>query len=193
MRLKVVFINNMDSFVYNLVDYVVRVSDSKVIVVDNSITLDGIEEIAPNRIVVSPGPGHPRDAGNVIPIIQNFYLEIPILGVCLGNQAVYEAFGGRVERMESGPVHGKASYIYHDGEGIFRGVANPFLGARYHSLEAKTNIIPRCLKMTARTRDGAVMGIRHVSARVDGVQFHPESIITQHGLRILKNFIYQKS
>ena len=187
------FINNRDSFVYNLVDYVVRISDSKVIVVDNSISLKEIEEIAPNRIVVSPGPGHPRETGNVIPMIQNFYLEIPILGVCLGSQAVYEAFGGRVDRMDSGPVHGKASYIYHDGRGIFQGVENPFLAARYHSLEAKAESLPDCLETTAKTRDGGLMGIRHVSARVDGVQFHPESIITQHGLRIIKNFIYQKN
>lgn len=190
--MRVMFINNKDSFVYNLVDYVLRVSDSKVTIVDNSVTLAEVEEIAPDRIIISPGPGHPRDTGNVVSLIQRFYEEIPILGVCLGHQAIYEAFGGRVGRAKVGPVHGKASRIYHDGQRIYRDVVNPFEATRYHSLEGKAESMPRCLKMTAKTIDGVIMGIRHRSAPVEGVQFHPESIITKQGLRILSNFIRQE-
>jgi anthranilate synthase component 2/para-aminobenzoate synthetase component 2 len=189
---RVVFINNKDSFVYNLVDYVLRVSEAKVIVMDNSITLREMEETKPDRIVISPGPGCPRNAGNIIPIIQHFYEETPILGVCLGHQAIYEAFGGRVDRAEVGPVHGKPSLIYHDGRRIYRGVPSPFEAARYHSLEVKTHTIPPSLSVVAKASDGTVMGIRHRSAPLEGVQFHPESIITREGLKIVDNFIKQR-
>ncbi|NIM44501.1 MAG: aminodeoxychorismate/anthranilate synthase component II [Nitrososphaeria archaeon] len=189
--MRILFINNKDSFVYNLVDYVMRVSKSKVTIVDNSITLMEVEEIAPDRIIISPGPGHPRDTGMVIPLIKHFYEEIPILGVCLGHQAIFEAFGGRVERAKVGPVHGKVSMIHHDGKRIYRNADNPFEATRYHSLEGRHDSMPQCLKVTATVPDGTIMGIRHLSAPMEGVQFHPESIITMQGLKILRNFVYQ--
>lgn len=186
---KILFINNRDSFVWNLVDYV-SIYEPDTIVVPNTITLQKIEKINPDAIVISPGPGHPankRDIGSCIEVIQEFGKDIPILGVCLGHQAINVAFGGTVSHSKSGPIHGKTSKIFHDGIGIYNGLPNPLIGGRYHSLAAE--IIPEDLKITARAEDGIIMGLRHKKYLIEGVQFHPESVLTRYGLKIIENFL----
>ncbi|MHA1143137.1 MAG: anthranilate synthase component II [Candidatus Helarchaeota archaeon] len=187
---KVLFINNHDSFVYIIVDYFLQ-NDCKTIVVDNSISIKEVREIDPDRIVISPGPGHPAsDTGNCLEIIKEFGTKqnIPILGVCLGLQAIVEAFGGTIERARVGPVHGMISMIHHDGETIFRDIPNPFPATRYHSLAARA--VPIELEVTAKADDGTIMGIRHEKFRIEGVQFHPESILTRpHGMKMIQNFL----
>jgi anthranilate synthase/aminodeoxychorismate synthase-like glutamine amidotransferase len=186
--LKVLVINNKDSFVYILVDYVAQ-QKCKVVVVENTVPLEEIEKINPDRIIISPGPGHPRDStGNVIPIIRKFSY-IPTLGVCLGHEAVVEAFGGIISNAAVGPRHGKVSLIYHDGRTIFTGLPNPFAATRYHSLSAVPDSIPSCLEVSAKAEDNTIMGVRHRKYPVEGVQFHPESILTSVGLKIIKNFL----
>jgi anthranilate synthase/aminodeoxychorismate synthase-like glutamine amidotransferase len=185
---RVLFINNKDSFVYILVDYVAQLG-SQVVVVDNSISLEEVEKLRPDKLVISPGPGHPRrSTGNVIPIIRS-HPTIPMLGVCLGHQAIVEAFGGRVDRAPVGPMHGKTSHIYHDGRTIFRGLENPFESTRYHSLTAVPEALPEVLKVSAKAEDKTIMGVRHSEHPIEGVQFHPESILTEDGIRIIKNFL----
>jgi anthranilate synthase component 2 len=190
--MKVLVIDNIDSFVWNLVQYVGTLG-YKVKLVDNKITLEEIKKINPDRIIISPGPKTPKEAGNCIKIIQE--VEIPILGVCLGHQCIVEAFGGEVGRADR-VMHGKASLIEHDGEGIFKDIPNPFYGGRYHSLIAKE--VPKELKITAKSLDDSyVMGVRHKKLPIEGVQFHPESILTESnklkfpdlGLKLIKNFI----
>jgi anthranilate synthase component 2 len=190
--MKVLVIDNIDSFVWNLVQYVGTLG-YKVKLVDNKITLDEIKKINPDRIIISPGPKTPKEAGNCIKIIQE--AEIPILGVCLGHQCIVEAFGGEVGRADR-VMHGKASLIEHDGEGIFKDIPNPFYGGRYHSLIAKE--VPKELKITAKSLDdNYVMGVRHKKLPIEGVQFHPESILTESnklkfpdlGLKLIKNFV----
>jgi anthranilate synthase/aminodeoxychorismate synthase-like glutamine amidotransferase len=155
---------------------------------NDKVSLDEIKKMAPSRIVISPGPGRPVDAGMSKDIIRNFYKEIPILGVCLGHQCIGEVFGAEV--INSGVViHGKTSKIYHDGKSIFTGVENPFEAARYHSLILKKDTIPSSLEVTAHTEDGIIMGVRHKNYKLEGIQFHPESFLTPVGLKILKNFI----
>jgi len=186
--MKVLFINNRDSFVYILVDYVAQLG-SEVVVVDNSIKPREVKDIRPDKIVISPGPGHPRKStGNVIPIIQS-YSEVPMLGVCLGHQSIAEAFKGRVERAPVGPRHGKISLIHHDGRTIFRGLPNPLEAVRYHSLTILPASLPDALELSARADDGTIMGIRHKTYPLEGVQFHPESVLTEDGIRIIKNFL----
>jgi len=187
---KILFINNNDSFVYIIVDYVLQ-NDCKTIVVENTISLEEVRKINPDKIIISPGPGHPsKDTGNVIPIIKEFGIKekIPILGVCLGLQAMVEAFGGKVDRSEVGPVHGMVSMINHDEKTIYNNIRNPFPATRYHSLAAKT--VPDELEVTATAEDGTIMGVRHKNLKIEGVQFHPESILTiPNGMRIIKNFL----
>lgn len=184
---KVLFVNNKDSFVWNLVDYV-SIFEPDTVVVPNTISLEEINEIAPDAIVISPGPGHPanpRDIGNCLDIIRGSV--VPLLGVCLGHQAITVAFGGEVSHSPSGPLHGKTSLIEHDGSGIFQGLTSPLVGGRYHSLAITK--LPVELEVTARTKDGIIMGIRHRRRPIFGLQFHPESVLTPHGLKIVENFL----
>ncbi|WP_371802534.1 aminodeoxychorismate/anthranilate synthase component II [Candidatus Lokiarchaeum ossiferum] len=192
----VLFINNQDSFIYNIVNYICTISDAKVRIVPNSITCDEIDQCNPDKIIISPGPGHPKyDTGNIIPIIQKFGSKIPILGVCLGHQAITEAFGKDKEeeyvgRAKMGPMHGKMSKIFHDGEGIFADIPNPCSVVRYHSLVTKADLLPENLKIAAMADDGAIMGIKHKEFPIYGVQFHPESIMMKpNGILILANFL----
>jgi len=184
---KVLFVNNKDSFVWNLVDYVSRFQPDT-IVVPNTITLDEVNEIDPDAIVISPGPGHPanpRDIGTCLDIIRES--KVPLLGVCLGNQAIAVAFGGVVSHSPSGPLHGKTSLVYHDGSGIFKGIPNPLVGGRYHSLSIEK--LPDELEITAKTEDGIIMGVKHRKRPIFGLQFHPESVLTPDGMKIVENFL----
>ncbi|NVM00846.1 MAG: aminodeoxychorismate/anthranilate synthase component II [Candidatus Helarchaeota archaeon] len=187
---KVLFINNNDSFVYIIVDYFLQ-NDCNVIVVNNEITIKEFKEIKPDRIVISPGPGHPRtDTGNVIPIIEKYYSKIPIFGVCLGLQAIVETMGGEVDRARVGPIHGELAKIYHDGKTIFKDLPKPFEATRYHSLAAWEESLPDSLEISAKAEDGTIMGVRHKKYKMEGVQFHPESILTiPHGMKIIQNFL----
>jgi anthranilate synthase/aminodeoxychorismate synthase-like glutamine amidotransferase len=184
----ILMIDNYDSFTFNLVQYLGILGESIKVRRNNRISLDEIEEMNPGKIVISPGPGRPDDAGISKELIKRFYKKIPILGVCLGHQSIGEVFGGRV--VGSGTVvHGKTSQIYHDGKTIFRGVSNPFTAARYHSLILERCTVPAVFEISAHTEDDIVMGIRHRDWPLEGIQFHPESFLTPAGMDILKNFI----
>ncbi len=195
--MNILFINNYDSFVYNLVNYICQLQpDSNIIVEDYNISIDKVKIINPNKIIISPGPGHPKyETGNVIPVIKEFYSKIPILGVCLGHQTIIEAFGddpdkNYVGRAKVGPMHGKQSKIFHDQETIFKDIPNPLMVIRYHSLAAKSELLPQELKITATADDGTIMGVRHKQYTVEGVQFHPESIkMKPYGIKLLENFL----
>ncbi len=188
-KIDILMIDNYDSFTFNLVQYLGILGENIKVRRNDKITLNEIRKMAPSRIVISPGPGRPVDAGISKDIIKHFYKEMPILGVCLGHQCIGEVFGAEV--INSGTVvHGKTSVIYHDRKGIFTGIENPFEAARYHSLILKKDTIPDCLEVTAHTEDGIVMGVRHKNYKLEGIQFHPESFLTPVGLDILKNFIY---
>ena len=195
--MNILFINNYDSFVYNLVNYFCQLApDSNIIVEDNNKPIDYIENLEAEKIIISPGPGHPKyDTGTVIPIIRNFYSKIPILGICLGHQTIVEAFGEDpnleyIGRAKIGPMHGKVSKIFHDQETVFKNIPNPLMGIRYHSLAAKPDLLPKDLKISATADDGTIMAVRHKDYPVEGVQFHPESIrMKPHGREILKNFL----
>jgi len=187
-KVDILMIDNYDSFTFNLVQYLGILGENIKVRRNDKISLDEIKKMEPSRIVISPGPGRPASAGMSKDIIKHFYKEIPILGVCLGHQCIGELFGAEV--INSGVViHGKTSKIYHDGKSIFKGIENPFEAARYHSLILKKDTIPSSLRVTARTEDGIVMGIRHKGYKLEGIQFHPESFLTPVGLSILKNFI----
>jgi anthranilate synthase/aminodeoxychorismate synthase-like glutamine amidotransferase len=182
-------IDNYDSFTYNLVQYLGELGAEIVVRRNDAIGLDEIARLKPGRIVISPGPGRPEDAGVTLDVIRRFGVEIPILGVCLGHQAIGLAFGGRVVRAAR-PVHGKTSTIEHDGRGVFSGITAPFQASRYHSLIVAEEGMPPALEVAARTReDGTIMGLRHKERPIHGVQFHPESILTAEGRRILRNFL----
>lgn len=195
--MNILFINNYDSFVYNLVNYICQLqSDANIIIEDNNISIDKVENYCIDKIIISPGPGHPKyETGTVIPIIKKYHKEVPILGVCLGHQAIIEAFGENsdveyVEQAKVGPMHGKVSKIFHDQETIFKNVPNPLMGVRYHSLAAKSDLLPSELKISATADDGTIMAVRHKKYKVEGIQFHPESIkMKPHGMMILKNFL----
>jgi anthranilate synthase component II len=188
--MRVLVIDNYDSFTFNLVQYLGELGAELDVRRNDRVTLDGIAALGPDRIVVSPGPGHPAEAGIVVEAIRRFGEQTPVLGVCLGHQAIGLAFGGRVVRAPQ-PVHGKVSAIDHDGLGVFAGVASPLDAARYHSLVVSADGWPAELVVTARTRgDGIVMGLRHREWPVHGVQFHPESILTGAGRQILRNFLH---
>jgi len=191
--------------VYNLVNYICQLQpSSKIIIEDNKISIEKIKELKINTIIISPGPGHPKyDTNNVIPIIKEFFKNIPILGICLGHQAIVEAFGELenpnndkeyVEKAKIGPMHGKISKIFHDQETIFRGIPNPLMGVRYHSLAAKTDMLPQSLRISATADDGTIMGVRHKRYPIEGVQFHPEAIkMKPYGMEILKQFLNLKN
>ena len=187
-KIDILMIDNYDSFTFNLVQYLGILGENIKVRRNDKISLDEIKKMAPSRIVISPGPGRPVDAGMSKDIIRHFYKEIPILGVCLGHQCIGEVFGAEV--INSGVViHGKTSMIYHDGKSIFTGVENPFEAARYHSLILKKDTIPSSLEVTAHTEDGIIMGVRHKNYKLEGIQFHPESFLTPVGLKVLENFI----
>ncbi len=187
--MKVLIVDNVDSFVYNLYQYVGELGGEPE-VVPNTITVEEIRKKAPDRIILSPGPGKPEDAGSCVEIVRTLGREIPTMGVCLGHQAIGIAFGGTVSRA-SYPMHGKTSRIDHDGRGIYTGVRDAIVAARYHSLTVKQKGLPDCLKVTAVSSDGEVMGVRHREYPIEGVQFHPESILTDYGKVLLKNFLYR--
>jgi para-aminobenzoate synthetase component 2 len=181
-------LDNYDSFTYNLAQYLGEMGQQLEVRRNNRITLDEIESMRPERIVISPGPCTPQEAGISIPLIQRFAGKIPILGVCLGHQAIGAAFGGRVIRARK-LMHGKTSRIDHDGKTIFRGLPPKFQATRYHSLIVERKSLPRELEISAETDDGTIMGLRHRKLRVEGVQFHPESVLTDSGFRLLENFL----
>jgi para-aminobenzoate synthetase component II len=184
----ILVIDNYDSFTFNLVQYLGDLGAHPNVIRNDAITVDEIENLAPGQIVISPGPGRPENAGIIIDTIRRFSGRIPILGVCLGHQAIGMAFGGDVVQAPT-IMHGKTSAIHHDGRTIFRGLQNPFEATRYHSLVVAPEGLPGCLEVSARTADGVIMGLRHRDFRVEGVQFHPESILTGAGRNLLANFI----
>ncbi len=183
----ILVIDNYDSFTYNLVQYLGELGDEELRVFrNNKISLDEIEKLKPARIVISPGPGTPADAGITEDVVRRFHKSIPILGVCLGHQAIGEVFGGTIQRAPT-LMHGKISEILHDGRGLFAGLPQGFAATRYHSLMVSN--IPACLEVSAKTKDGLVMGLRHREFLAEGIQFHPESIMTNEGKNLLKNFL----
>jgi anthranilate synthase component 2 len=181
-------IDNYDSFTYNLVQYFGQLGEEVRVFRNDRITLDDIERLAPARIVISPGPCSPSEAGISLPLIDSFAGNIPIFGVCLGHQAIGQAFGGKVVRSDF-LMHGKTSLIHHDGKGLFAGLPNPFEATRYHSLVVERASLPPALEITAWVEEGEIMGVRHRELPVWGVQFHPESILTVEGMNILRNFL----
>ncbi|MDQ1910920.1 aminodeoxychorismate/anthranilate synthase component II [Paenibacillus sp. GD4] len=184
----ILVIDNYDSFTYNLVQYLGELGEQVVVRRNDEIDLDGIEELKPDHILISPGPCTPNEAGISLALIERFKGEIPILGVCLGHQSIGQAFGGDVIRAEK-LMHGKTSPILHDGKSIFEGLPSPFTATRYHSLIVKKETLPDCLEISAETPEGEIMGLRHREYPIEGVQFHPESIITDHGHQMLRNFL----
>jgi para-aminobenzoate synthetase component II len=184
----ILLLDNYDSFTYNLAQYLGQMGQDLEIRRNDQVTLDEIQDLRPERIVISPGPCTPKEAGISVPLIQRFAGEIPILGVCLGHQAIGAAFGGHVIRAQK-IMHGKTSEIQHDGKTIFRGLPQEFVATRYHSLIVERKSLPRTLEISAETSDGTIMGLRHRELRVEGVQFHPESILTSAGFRLLENFL----
>ena len=182
-------IDNYDSFTYNLVQYLGELGAEMKIVRNDEVTADEIEnDLRPEKILISPGPGTPDDAGISLEVIKRFSDRIPILGVCLGHQAIGQHFGGKVVRAPE-PVHGKPVEVRHDGKTIFEGIDGNFTAGRYHSLVVDRESIPDCLEISAESPDGLVMGMRHRSLPIEGVQFHPESILTEHGKTMLRNFL----
>jgi anthranilate synthase/aminodeoxychorismate synthase-like glutamine amidotransferase len=184
----ILLLDNYDSFTYNLAQYLGQMGRDVDIRRNDQVTLDEIETLAPERIVISPGPCTPTEAGVSVPLIQRFAGKIPILGVCLGHQAIGAAFGGRVIRAAH-VMHGKTSEIEHDGKTIFEGLPQPFTATRYHSLIVERKSLPRTLEISAETDDGTIMGLRHRTMKVEGVQFHPESVLTGAGFKLLENFL----
>ena len=181
-------IDNYDSFVYNLVRYMEELGAKMLVRCHDEITLEEIETLAPEGILLSPGPKRPEDAGIMLEIIAHFQGKIPMLGVCLGFQAIGQAFGGKTVRGER-PMHGKLSLIHHDGQGIFAGVKNPLRVTRYHSLILDRRQLPSCFVISSETEDGVIMGIRHRHYKIEGVQFHPEAELSEAGHQLLENFI----
>lgn len=189
----ILMIDNYDSFTYNVVQYLGELGADIKVVRNDDITVDEVAELAPEKIVVSPGPCTPNEAGISVATIERFAGKIPLLGICLGHQSIGQAFGGKIVRARQ-VMHGKTSPIYHSDRGVFRGLTNPYLATRYHSLVIDKDSLPDCLEVTAwtQTEDGEVdeiMGVRHKTLDVEGVQFHPESILTEHGHDLLRNFL----
>jgi anthranilate synthase component 2 len=181
-------IDNYDSFTYNLVQYLGELGEEVHVVRNDELTVEGIEALSPARIVLSPGPCTPNEAGVSLAVIDRFKARVPILGVCLGHQAIGQAFGGRVVHAKT-LMHGKVSRIHHEGRGVFRGLPTPYDATRYHSLAIQRETCPSELEVTAWTEDGEIMGVRHRTFAIEGVQFHPESILTEHGHALLRNFL----
>ena len=185
----ILVIDNYDSFTYNLVQYLGELGGEVQVVRNDAASIESIASLHPDRIVISPGPGRPEHAGITMAVIRHFGSTVPILGVCLGHQAIGAVFGGSVVRATV-PMHGKTSTIEHDGRGVFAGIDGPFTASRYHSLVVADEGLPADLEVTARTReDKTIMGLRHVRWPIHGVQFHPESILTAEGRRLLRNFL----
>jgi anthranilate synthase component 2 len=183
-------IDNYDSFTYNLVQYFGELGEEVAVFRNDEITPEKIVRLKPARIVISPGPCTPAEAGVSMPLIKRCHGRIPILGVCLGHQSIGQAFGGKIIHAKQ-LMHGKTSPIYHDNAGLFKGLPNPFTAIRYHSLAIERETLPDCLEITAWTEDGEIMGVRHKVLAVEGLQFHPESILTEYGHRLLENFLNQ--
>jgi anthranilate synthase component 2 len=184
-------IDNYDSFTYNLVQYFGELGEEVKVIRNDEIDLDGAAALKPDHIVISPGPCTPNEAGISVPLIKAMAGKVPILGVCLGHQSIGQAFGGRIVHAKQ-LMHGKTSPIHHKDVGVFRGLPNPFTATRYHSLVIERETIPDCLEITAWTDDGEIMGVRHKTLAVEGVQFHPESVLTEHGHQLLKNFLTEQ-
>ena len=181
-------IDNYDSFTYNLVQYLGSLGAKVIVKRNDEIELQEIKKIDPDAIVISPGPCTPKEAGISVPLVKSYYKEYPILGVCLGHQSIGYAFGGKIVNAKR-LMHGKTSQIFHNGEGVFKNLPSPFTAVRYHSLVIDKETLPQELKITAESDDGEIMGIQHVKYPVFGVQFHPESILSQYGMEVLKNFL----
>ena len=181
-------IDNYDSFTYNLVQYLGELGADMKIVRNDEISVDDIESDSPERILISPGPGTPNNAGISLDVLERFAAKVPILGVCLGHQAIGQHFGGRVIRAPE-PVHGKPVEVRHDGKTIFEGIDEKFSAGRYHSLIVERDSLPDCLEISAESPDGLIMAMRHRDLPIEGVQFHPESILTEHGRTMLRNFL----
>ncbi|PLX89470.1 MAG: anthranilate/aminodeoxychorismate synthase component II [Desulfuromonas sp.] len=181
-------IDNYDSFTYNLVQYFMELGQEVEVIRNDKLALEDIEQLAPDYLVISPGPCTPNEAGISVAAIRHFAGTLPILGICLGHQSITAAFGGKVVRAEE-LMHGKTSMIQHDGTGLFRGIPNPFVATRYHSLIAERQSFPECLRVTAWTDDDVIMGLEHRELPVWGMQFHPESILTTEGKALLQNFL----
>ena len=186
--MKLLLIDNYDSFVYNLAQAFGELGADPV-VIRNDAALDSLQDLRPDAVVISPGPGSPVEAGVSIDAIRAFGTSVPVLGVCLGHQCIAAAFGAPVERASVGPVHGKTSWIEHAGSGLFEGLPSPFIATRYHSLAVNEELGTDALEVTARSDDGIIMGLRHRDLPIEGVQFHPESVLTAEGPRLMKNFI----
>jgi len=186
----ILMIDNYDSFTYNLVQYLGELGADMRVYRNDQITVAEIEQLAPEKIVISPGPCTPKEAGISCDVIRHFAGRIPLLGVCLGHQCIGEVFGGDIVGAPA-LFHGKTSMIYHDGKTIFRGLPRPFEATRYHSLVIRRETLPDCLELSAETDDGVVMGVRHRELPIEGVQFHPESILTHEGKKLLANFLSQ--
>ncbi|KUP04203.1 anthranilate synthase component II [Bacillus coahuilensis m2-6] len=186
----ILMIDNYDSFTYNLVQYLGELGEELVVKRNDKISIQEINELGPKVIMISPGPCTPNDAGISLEVIEKLSGTYPIFGVCLGHQAIAQSFGGDVVRAER-LMHGKTSKMYHQGLGVFKGLKNPLEATRYHSLIVKKETLPDCFDITAETSEGEIMGIRHKSLPVEGVQFHPESIMTEDGKVLLKNFLLQ--
>jgi anthranilate synthase component 2 len=185
-------IDNYDSFTYNLVQYLGELGQEVRVYRNDEISLEQINALGPDRIVISPGPCTPNEAGISVPLIRRFAGDIPILGVCLGHQSIGQAFGGRIVHAKQ-LMHGKTSPVHHEGKGVFRGLHQPLTATRYHSLVIERETLPKELEVTAWTDDGEIMGVRHRRLPVEGVQFHPESILTEQGHELLRNFLGEKA
>ncbi len=181
-------IDNYDSFTYNLVQYFGELGEEVTVFRNDEIGLDEIGQLKPERVVISPGPCTPSKAGISVPLIEHYHGKVPILGVCLGHQSIGQAFGGKIVHARR-VMHGKTSPVFHNSSGLFHNLPNPFHATRYHSLVIERESLPDCLEITAWTEDGEIMGVRHKTLEIEGVQFHPESILTEHGHKLLANFL----
>ncbi|MFF2020041.1 MULTISPECIES: aminodeoxychorismate/anthranilate synthase component II [Bacillales] len=188
----ILVIDNYDSFTYNLVQYLGELGEEVKVSRNDEISIEEIEKLAPDHILISPGPCTPNEAGISLEVLQHFKGIIPIFGVCLGHQAIGQAFGGNVIRAER-LMHGKTSPIHHHGTSVFEGLESPFTATRYHSLIVERETLPDCLEITAETEEGEIMALRHKEYPIEGVQFHPESIITNHGHTMLRNFLKRRA
>lgn len=184
----ILMIDNYDSFTFNIVQYLGQMGEDVQVYRNDKITLDSIRRLKPQAIFLSPGPGSPHQAGITVDVIREFYADVPLMGICLGHQSIGFAFGGEIVRA-SRIMHGKVSPVEHDGKTIFSGLPNPFTAGRYHSLVVRPETLPSCLEVSARTAEGEIMGLRHKDYLVEGIQFHPESVLTPQGKRILRNFL----
>lgn len=184
----ILMIDNYDSFTFNIVQYLEQMGEDVVVFRNDKVTVDRIDKLKPQVIFLSPGPGTPRDAGITVDVVREFHKTIPIMGICLGHQSIGYAFGGEIVRAGR-IMHGKVSPVHHDGRTIFAGLPDPFTAGRYHSLVVRPETLPSCLEVSARTAEGEIMGLRHKEFPVEGIQFHPESVLTPQGKRILRNFI----